>query len=96
MIFSRGKVRRFPMLKYGHHIIEVVSDYIYPGVKMNYNNYFAKAMKKKLDHGRKAQFSMLVKARNLDLPIDIQCKLFEAVVFPTLYMAVKCGVFKTC
>ena len=37
-----------------------------------------------MDQGRKAQFSMLVKARNLDLPIDIQCKLFEAVVFPTL------------
>ena len=51
---------------------------------LTYNNHFAKAMKKQLDQGRKAQFSMLVKARNLDLPIDIQCKLFEAVVFPTL------------
>ena len=79
IIFSRGKVRRFPTFKYGHHIIEVVSDYIYLGVKMNYNNHFAKAMKKQLDQGRKAQFSMLVKARNIDLPIYIQCKLFEAV-----------------
>ena len=52
-------------------------------------------MKKQLDQGRKAQFSMLVKARNLDLPIDIQCKLFEAVVFPPSYMAVKRGVIKT-
>ena len=41
MIFSRGKVRRFPTFKYGHHIIEVVSDYIYLRVKMNYNNHFA-------------------------------------------------------
>ena len=37
---------------------------------------------------------MLVKARNLDLPTYIQCKLFEAVV-QLSYMAVKCGVFKT-
>ena len=28
-----------------------------------------------IDQGRMAQFSMLIKARNLDLPIDIQTKL---------------------
>ena len=38
---------------------------------MNFNNTFAKAMKKQLDQGPRAQFSMLIKARNLDLPIDI-------------------------
>ena len=84
MIFSRGKVIRFPTFMNSHHIIEVVSDYIYLGDKMNYNNNFAKALKKQLDQSRKTQFSMLAKARNLDLPIDIQCKLFEAVVIPTL------------
>ena len=67
------------MFKYGHHKIEVVSDYIYLGVQINYDIHFEKAMKKQLDQGRKAQFLMLVKARNLDLPIDIQCKLFEVV-----------------
>ena len=51
------------MFKYGCDIIEVVSDNVYLGVKMN--------------QGRGAQFSMLIKARNLDLPIDIQTKLFE-------------------
>ena len=44
---------------------------------MNFNNTFAKAMKKQLDQRHRAQFSMLIKARNLDLPIDIQTKLFE-------------------
>ena len=45
---------------------------------MNFNNtYYAKAMKKQLDQGRRAQFSMLFKARNLDLPIDIQTKVFK-------------------
>ena len=41
-------------------------------------------MKKQLDQGRRAQFSMLIKARNLDLPIDIQIKLFESIVCPIL------------
>ena len=58
IIFSRGKVRRFTTFKYGCAIIEVVSDYVYLGVKMNFNNTFAKAMKKQLDQGRRAQFSM--------------------------------------
>ena len=84
IIFSRGKVRRFTTFKYGCDIIEVVSDYVYLGVKMNFNNTFAKAMKKQLDQGRRAQFSMLIKARNLDLPIDIQTKLFESIVCPIL------------
>ena len=43
MIFSRGKVRRFPTFKYGTDTIEVVSDYVYLGVTMNYNNKFVKA-----------------------------------------------------
>ena len=43
-----------------------------------FNNTFAKAMKKQLDQGHRAQFSMLIKAMNLDLPIDIQAKRFES------------------
>ena len=47
---------------------------------MNFNNTFAIAMKKLLDQGSRAQFSMLIIARNLDSPIDIQTKLFESIV----------------
>ena len=80
IIFSRGKVRRFTTFKYGCDIIEVVSDYVHLGVKMNFNNTFAKDMKKQLDQGHRAQFSMLIKARNL----DIQIKLFESIICPIL------------
>ena len=51
---------------------------------MNYNKKFVKAIRKQLDQGRKAQFSMLLNARKLHLPIDIQCDLFEKLVFPVL------------
>ena len=56
IVFSRGKVKRFSSFKYGFDVIEVVSDYVYLGITMNYNNKFDKAMKKQLDQGRKAQF----------------------------------------
>ena len=41
MVFSRGKVKRYPIFSYGDDIIEVVSDYVYLGVTMNFNNEFA-------------------------------------------------------
>ena len=74
MVFSRGKVKRYPIFSYGDDIIEVVSDYVYLGVTMNYNNEFVNAMRNQLDQGRKEQFSMLIKCRKLELPRDIQCK----------------------
>ena len=61
---------------------------------MNFNNTFAKAMKKQLDQRRRAQFSMLIKARNLDLPIDIQIKLFESIVCPILIYGSEVWGFK--
>ena len=92
IVFSRGKVRRFSSFKYGFDVIEVVSDYVYLGITMNYNNKFDKAMKKQFDQGRKAQFSLLVKAKKMLLPIDIQCNLFEKLVFPImLYGCEICG-----
>ena len=44
---------------------------------MKYNNKYEKAIIKQLDQGREAQFSLLVKANKFELPIDIQCNLFE-------------------
>ena len=49
MVSSRGKVKRCLTSSYGDDIIEVVSDYVYLGVTMNYNNEFVKAMRKQLD-----------------------------------------------
>ena len=45
IVFSRGKVKCFPMFKYGGNTIEVVSDYIYLGITINFNNKFHKAIK---------------------------------------------------
>ena len=74
-------------------ISEVVSDYIDLGIKMNYANNFAKAMKEQLDQGRKPQFSILVKVRKLEF-IDIQGKLFEWVVFTTVLYGCKVWGFQ--
>ena len=61
-----------------------MKDYVYLGVKFNYNGSFTKAMEKQTDQARKAMFSMLTKARRLQLPVDIQIDLFEKTVLPVL------------
>ena len=48
---------------------------------MNYNIKYANTIRKQLDQGRKTQFSLLVKAKKLELPIDIQCNLFASLYF---------------
>ena len=83
-MFSRGKVGNFPMYKYGSSTIAVVSEYVYLGVTMMYSNKYAKTMEKQMDQDRKAKFSLLINARKLCLPIDIQCDMFEKVVYPIL------------
>ena len=89
MFFSRGKIRRIPIFHYGCDVVEVVSDYVYLGITMNYNNQYEKAIRKQLDQGRKAQFSLLVKTNKLELPIDIQCNLFEKLVFPIMLYGIE-------
>ena len=84
LLFFRGKVRRIPTFHYGCNVVEVVSDYVYLGITMNYNHKYEKAIRKQLGQGRKAQFSLLVMAKKLEFPIDIQCNLFEKLVFPIM------------
>ena len=77
-------VRRIPTFRYGCDVVEVVSEYVYLGITMNYTNKHENVIRKQLDQGRKAQFSLLVKADKLALPIDIQCNLFEKPAFPII------------
>ena len=37
VIFSRGKVRRYPYIVFGSDKLDVVDEYVYLGVTFNYN-----------------------------------------------------------
>ena len=84
IVFSRGKIRNIPKFWYGEEQVEVVDDYIYLGVKINYNGSFTKAIEKQIDQARKAMFSLITKARRLQLPVDLQIELFDKTVVPIL------------
>ena len=84
VVFSRGKVTKFPNFFLGTTEIDVVEEYTYLGVTFNYNGLFRKALNKQITQARKAMFALLAKAKSLKLPIDITCELFERTVTPVL------------
>ena len=84
VIFSRGKVRRYPDFVFGRDKLDVVDEYVYLGVKFNYNGKYKKMIQKQITQARKVLYCMLAKARKLQLPIDIQCQLFDNLVLPVL------------
>jgi len=84
VVFSRGKIRKYPQFLYGGNPLEVVSEYTYLGVVLNYNGLFNKAVAKQVNQARRAMYSLVLKAHKLQLPIDIQCELFNQLVLPIL------------
>ena len=84
VIFSRGKKRKHPHFYLGDKLLEICSDYLYLGVKFNYNGKFSKAQQELFDKGNRAMFSILKRSRQLKLPIDLQIHLFNAIVLPTV------------
>ena len=57
---------------------------MYLGVQFNYNGKYKKMIQKQITQARKALYCMLAKARKLQLPIHIQCQLFDNLVLPVL------------
>ena len=84
IIFSRGKVRKYPKFYLGKNEIKVVDDYVYLGVTFNYDGSFKKAIDKQITQARKAMFALLNKTRALRLPFDIVVELFNLCIVPIL------------
>ena len=84
VIFSRGKVKKYPIFKIGDNIVEVKPDYVYLGVTFNYDGSFKKAIEKQITQARKAMYALLHKAKIIRLPFDIIFELYEQCVIPVL------------
>ena len=58
IIFSRGKVRKYPKFYIGEDNVEVVSAFVYLGLKLNYNNKMNEALRDLYDRASRAIFSL--------------------------------------
>ena len=99
VIFSRGKVKKYPTFKIGEHFVEVKPEYVYLGVTFSYNGSFRSAIEKQITQARKAMYSLLQKAKILRLPFDVIFELYETVMNNALsmyyYTEAKFGGLKT-
>ena len=71
VVFSRGEIRNKPAFTYTCNKLQVVDDFVYLGVKLNYNGRFKKAISKQVSQAKRAMFSVLSKIRKPKLPEDI-------------------------
>ena len=93
VIFSRGGVRRYPDFVFGTEKLDVVDEYVYLGVKFNYNGNYKKMIAKQITQARKALYCMLTKARKLQLyPFIYSVNCLTILCYLSYYiMVVKYG-----
>ena len=84
VIFSRGKVRKFPEFTACGEAIEVVDSFLYLGLKLNHNNKMKIAQKDIYDRASRAMFALLKKCNTLNLPVDVILDLFNKTIVPIL------------
>ena len=70
VIFSRGKIKKYPQFYFGNGILEVVVNIVF-----NYNGNFHKAIDKQVKQAKRATYSLLSKIRVLNLPLDLSVEL---------------------
>jgi len=70
--------------KLGDNTLEIVDNYKYLGVVFSQNGSFLKARSHLVVQAKKAMFLLYKRIFNLDLPIDLQLKLFDHTVLPIL------------
>ena len=72
---------------YNENEIDINLTYKYLGLTFSSNGSFLNARKMLAEQARKAMHSVLTKSQKLELPIDLQLKLFDHTVAPILLYA---------
>lgn len=84
LVFAKRKRKeKFKFLLYQREL-EITDTYPYLGILFNCNGKYNKTQTKLVDQAQKALFSIYTKIKNVSLSIDVQFKLFDALVSPIL------------
>lgn len=84
IVIFNSKSTNKPIFKIGASDIQVVDSYKYLGVILSKSGSFLNARKHITEQARKAMHLLFMRANNLDLPLDLQLKLFDNTVLPIL------------
>ena len=84
IVIFNSKSTNKPIFKIGASDIQVVDSYKYLGVILSKSGSFLTARKHIAEQARKAMHLLFMRANNLDLPLDLQLKLYDNTVLPIL------------
>ena len=72
------------LFKIGDEQVEIVKSYKYLGVLLSQSGSFLSARKHVVQQAKKAMHLLFTRINNLDIPLDLQLKLFDNTVVPIL------------
>ena len=84
VVFSKRRYEANHKFKVIGEKIQFSDNYCYLGVLFNYNSNITNAKKRLIVQSQKALYSVYYKIRNIKIPIDLQLKIFDALVAPIL------------
>ena len=84
VIFTKCKNQMNYNFTLNNIALELVKEYKYLGIYFCKNNSFFTTKKYIADQATRAAYSLLAKARNMHLPIELQLELFDKLVKPIL------------
>ncbi|MCG8034442.1 MAG: reverse transcriptase family protein [Candidatus Thiodiazotropha taylori] len=82
--------------KFGSSTIEIVDNYKYLGTIFSKSGSFLNARKHVTTQAKKAMYLLNIRIKNLDLPIDLQLKLFDNTILPILTHGSEIFGFEDC
>ena len=85
--FNKKRTKCKQNFKINGENIETVDSYSYLGVLFNFNGSFCTTRKKLVDQAQKSLYALYRKIKNINIPVDLQLKLFDSLVSPVLLYA---------
>ena len=83
IVFGARNTDKFNF-KFGDATLEIVDKYKYLGTYFSKSGSFLNARKHLVEQAKKAMYLLNMRIRNLELPVDLQLKLFDSTVLPIL------------
>lgn len=80
---SKNNINNYSF-QYNNEQVEVISEYKYLGITMNYNGRFRNCQLQLIEQAKRAMYSVIGTSRKYDLPVDIQLEMFNNMVSPVL------------
>ena len=95
VIFGARRIHAYSF-KIGNSTLEIVDTYKYLGTYFSKSRSFLTARKHIAEQAKKAMHLLLIRTRNLYLPIDLQLKLFDQTILPILTYSCEIWGYENC